>query len=409
MIIRHRIYHAEDDGSQISGGGQIPDIPIITQESNTTVVDVPISVNPAVEHAASRAISPAKDLGLAMPKLKGPKELGISDDDPKDLMRSIDNRLKGGAKAATPRGPDGKFLPKDSTPAPKTEVVQPQAAPKATPVAKAPPVKPAAAPQKIKIGDEEKTPEEWAQTLAELKGAKPEQAKPEQTEQPESKATDAPADDDDAKEQQFLEAFAESMGYTQDEIDDVLATGDPKKFSALIGRAMLDIRKSFADQINRQFEQIDAQLNGMAPLTDLQKQIEAARNEATFLNSNPDIAQHEQGKEEMQKVRAEYRTSYDTVKAKVANGTASQGEKGWLMLYESLTPDQQNEQVAQHVRSRLGIQKGATLTPAPAAKKPTAPASKPFGGDRPGGAGAGTKTLTRSEQIAQELANYTGG
>lgn len=410
-IQRNRILWAEDDGSTMSAAG-VGDIPIITQESATTIVDVPIVSNPGVEKAAAKAISPAAELGLAMPKLKGPKELGLTDDDPKDVMASIQGRLKEGQKGATPRGPDGKFLPKDGgTPAPKAKVVTPQKTDSTPPTAKPAAVKPAApvgTPQKIKIGDEEKTPEEWAKAIADLKAGKTEKPAEPATEA----KTEAPAEEDEAtKEAAFMEAFTKTMGYTQEEIDDVLATGDPVKFAKLLGRAVLDIRRSFADQINRQFEQIDGQLNGLAPLTGLQKQIEQHRTETEFLTANPEIREHPQGQEESRKVMGEYHANYDTVQQKVASGIATPAERHWAGLFEAMTPEQYNEQVALHVRSRLGITKGVAPAPPAAEPKPkTTPPAKPFGGDRPGGGGAGTKTLTRSQQIAAELLNHqTGG
>jgi len=400
--------------------------------TNLSVPEIPPANTPIVEDVnITSPINAADELGLALPGIQGPKE-ALGSDSSEELAR-MEAHMKG-ESGERQRGPDGKFLPADGKQpadakpaAAKPATAKPVAAkPVATPKAV---TQPPVAPAKIKIGDEEKTADEWKAHFDELKNpksaaAKPEAAKPEAPKEP----TDA---EKQQQEQQLKEkriAFITKQGETFNPADygldvtpeqwDQVLVGGPEAVKALMGIIGKTIAASHAisrewtgETVGRVLDQRD---EALAPILKQHEAIKEYQRDQDFLGANPEIKAHATGLETARNVRREMHDYYDTIQQKLATGTATADEILHAQVYEKATPEQFEASVAQYTRQRLGLQPGQ-VPAAPAATKPATPPpvakpaapSKPFNGDAPGG--GSTIPSQESDQARQlrEMREYS--
>jgi hypothetical protein len=396
---RHLFLAPDADTSTVGGDLAIPVIP--PSAPPPSVTDVILGDNPPVEtSSAVKAIEKP-----AAPKTKGPEDFGMESPD--------QSAERAGLKEGRERGPDGKFLKKgesSATPQPKA-VVKPAATKPATPakpvVAAAPSPAPVA---KVKIGDQEKTAEEWAKELADLK-TKAETATP----APKEPVVIAPVETDEQKaaaqkaqkerEDKFIETI--SAQYELDpanggEYDQLLAGGPvgAKKFATMLARAEMKGRQFAADQVNKLADDFNAALG---PILNQHETVQTLMADNAFLTAHPDIKSNPKGLETYQNVKKQMTDGYEAIQAKIKAGTASKSEQGWALQYEDMSKEQLQNDIAEHTLAILAKQPA----PTPAVVKPTSPpkltvVERPLGGDRPGAAAA-PQTESAERRLAREV------
>lgn len=403
--MKTHIFFAPDIDAATGGAATAPMAASIESVSHTSSASAPKEVDLS-STAKPKPISAIEKLGLDKGRIQGPKDALGSSATPKATIKAEVKRLqnKFTPKHIVPRtdisppakpmvkaperqrGEDGKFLPVEGEP--KTVIAEPKIE---TP--------------KIKIGDEEKTAEEWA---AEFKALKEPPKTPET--KPVEQKKDEPADKEraaaelKAQREAFITEEAKRYTPTQEEFDSMLAKGDAATFGKYFAQLAADLREWTVENVQPHLTRLD---NDMKPITEQQKQIREYESERDFLGQHADIKANSKGIEEARKVRGELSGYYDTIQQKIAQGTASAQEQEHARLFEQATPEKFNADVAFYVRQRLGIKEGTPPTPAPvsapAATTPPAPTPqpKPPGGQAPGGTGAPIQLSEQQKHIAR--------
>lgn len=390
---RFPIFFAADDN--ISGAGVA--VPVIPPPSAQPVIEVNLAPD-------TRRVDAAAELGIDT-GIRGPADIFGEDEAPE----KVTERIEAGTKRE--RGPDGKFAKKeDAAKEPAKEAANPTPKPvaKVTAPAKVEP------PTKIKIGDEEKTAEEWAAYHKELsdKAAKVEQpAKVEEVKgepEPEDIAAQQKQVRDDW-EKKTRETYAKFKP-TQEQVDKALASGNPDELYEMFTlKPMLameeNIRLWVQNSVNPLLDDFGQQLN---PLATSQQQMAQYQAENQFLDENPEIkaavtadparlAVHRQVNEEL-------RQEMDYLSKYTADNPANAVAKNRL---DALTKDFLGE-MAKETKARYAATGVATAPPAPVpAPKKTMPAERPLSGDRPGAAAA-LKTESREARLAREVNEHQG-
>lgn len=361
-----------------------------------------------------------KDLPKETRKVRGPTDFG--------MPSAEESSEEMGLTPKRERGPDGKFLPKGpkqpesspSTQQPKAKATAPPAAQKPTPTAQ--PVKAASqistaapvAPAKVKIGNEEKTAEEWAAHFKELQEkagapAPPNGWKPPEpaTKTPEETAAETAAQKE--RETKFVTERAKEYVTTPEDLDILLAGGPKAVEWHAMDRAKLEMRtRQFAaDQVNKLAEHYDSILS---PILAQNQTVQGLMQETAFLGAHPDIKSNPKGLETFREMKTTMESGYQAIQAKLSAGTATRSEQAWGMLYEDMTPEQRMESIAEHTRAKLAtIMPSPVATPAPAKPAPqqvkpnSANVEKPLGGDRPGGGAATPNAETAEQRIRREV------
>jgi len=390
------------------------DVPVIDSPAGPAITEVVLPIGGAKE------ISAVKSLGLDDSPddgVRGPADIFGDDESPDAVTARLEE--SSGMKPTPKRGEDGKFLPADdkkaaAKPAAKKEEAKPAA--KATPTAKTttPPVtKPSIAekpaePQKIKIGDEEKTAEEWAKHYADLK------AKAEGTQQPakadekqdDTKATEKQTAEAKEREQAFIKrTAAENYALTEDEMDTILSGGPEaaSMFAQKLASAEMRARQFAANASEQLFAEI-------APILEQQRLIAQYQAEHSFLAANPDINGHAEGLATYRYLANQMESGFQDIQTRAEQGKATPQEQLWAQAYADLrnNPEQLRSDLAYYTREALklpapgsaqAIQQQQQVKPAPAKKEP---AERPLSGDRPGGA-TPTRTESSEARLAREL------
>lgn len=382
------------------GGIEVPVVPA----SIPSVTEVILGSNPAVEN------SPAVQAAEAG-RTKGPQDFGMETPDESSERAGLKERA---------RGADGKFVAKDPVAQPTT----PAAKAPAKPVAKAPapPAKPAVAkpvapapPAKVKIGNEEKTPEEWE---AHFKALEEKASKPPETPAIAKAPTpDAPekteqelAAEAQQKEQDFLTRAAQGYLLPEAELDEIIAGGPqaPAKLATLLARAEMKGRQFAASAIDRAMEEFETRFGELEGVRDNYQRVQEVMKETSFLNANEDIKTHPEGLKTYREVSKQMHDAYASIQAKIEAGTASKTERGWALQYEDTKPEDLDKAIATYTREALAklAPPAPPTTPAatPPAKPavPEVPAEKPLSATRPGGAGT-PRTETSEQRLAREV------
>lgn len=402
------------------GGLNVPVIPAAAPK----VTEVQLPSQPAIENSpAVKAVKPAGGV-------KGPQDFGEESAD--------DSRTRMGLAKDSPRGPDGRFLPKGqkeaAKPAPKAgekpaEPAQPPGPPKATPVAQKPAAakpaptqaQPAAQPQapvtKVKIGGEEKTAEEWEKSFKDLqakaKSASDEALKalaPEPKESPKPAPTpEEAAAAQKARETKFLADTTPSYAIAPEEWDRMLA--DPnggQMFAQHLAKAEMRGRQFTAHQLEAAYKEIDGIREEFKPLLESHGQVARIMEEHAVLAANPELKDNPKGAETFRKISAEMRDGRAAIEKKIASGTASGTERGWALQYDDMTQDQRNEAAAEHAKTELAKIHVEQAKPThPPQLKVMPPAERPLSADRPGGQSV-SRTETSEQRIAREALAAAG-
>lgn len=389
---RFPIFYAADGDTVAAGGLAVPVIP-------------PPTAHPVTEvNLAPTKVDVAKEIGVDT-GVRSPAEI-FGEDEHAKVNEEIDK-----AFGKRERGPDGKFLPKNGD---KPSEAKPAAKAPEKPAAKAPTPEPAA-PAKIKIGDEEKTADEWAAYHKELADKAATIEKPAETAKPDAAAKIEPKPEEIAAEQkqerdEWLSMTREKYSKfkpTQDEVDKALASGDPDKlFEIFTLRPMLameeNIRLSLTHGVNREIARLDGQLS---PITSSQQQLAQYQAENQFLDANPEIKSvisADPAKMSVHRqVNEDLRQEMDDMKTLLASNPANARAKSRL---DALSKDFLGE-MARETKARYasgGVATPTTEAAKTAPKKQAAPAERPLSGDRPGTSTA-IKTETKEQRLAREM------
>lgn len=336
--------------------------------------------------------------------VKGPADLW--GEDPEQQMAEAQAKMSGEERE---RGPDGKFLPKKKEgeqPDPAVKSVKTKAAKSAAEAPKPPAVKPPA-PAKLKLGEEEKTADEW---LAEMKALREQANKPAET-------TPEPTADDKAKAAETEKQTAEKRtaflakaaeGYTmKPERLDLILGGGPEAAKALaeeLARVQLDTREWMAEQHRGVMDDLRAELQ---PLLDQHRSVQQFGEEHQALNSNPQLKAHPEGLKLYRQFKEEYAKSYDDIQARTLSGQeVSPQEKAWAIMYGSQTPEGIRDSVVQRAiaeAAKIPLKTNGNGAPAKIETKPPLRITKPQNFDRPGGAAPAVKTESKDGQLVREL------
>lgn len=392
---RFPIFFAPD--SDIAGAGVA--IPVLPPPVAQPVTEIDF---------ANDKVDVAKELGIDS-GVRGPADIFGEDEAPAIVAERIEEGL-GNRK----RGADGKFLPKETKEEPAKPVVKPEVA---KPAAKAatPPAKVAAAPPpKFKIGDQEKTAEEWAAYHKELSDKAAKTEKPAESAKVEEAAkTDPKPEEIEAEQKARRDAWYESAlkEYlpSQEDFDKMLANGDPRAYAESFVKVEENLRKWAISTFGPHL----TELNGaLTPIATQQAQMAQYQAENQFLDSHPEIksvvtadpaklAVHRQVNEDLRQ-EMDYLTKF------TADNPSNTVAKTRLA---ALNADFLGE-MAKETKARYAASGVAAPTPAPAAAptpvaKKAPPAEKPLSSDRPGTASS-IKTEGNEARLARELNEHQG-
>lgn len=390
-------------GASPTGGPITIDVPeIAPATSSPTIEDVDLGSSPAAERAYG---------------VLGPKEAGF--DDGTEEMERMEAHMEG--RAVRERDPaTGKFLPKAKKPEeenllPKKAEPKPaaakvaKAAPK--PVAKDPPHP--SEPAKFKIGETEKTAEEWAAEFAALKSQAEAATKPAPVETPKKEEPPAPKPEEiAAKEAEKFEAFVkrEAPSYAMDpkELDDILAGGEKaaQAFAVVRAKDAAKVRQWAAGEFNRIIKNLKSELD---PIREHHQRVAEYTGDQRFLEANPDIKSHPKGYETYRAKKQEFEDGLKRIEKAISEGTADERDKAWALLRRDRTPEDFELDLAHHTKLELAKLPTEPAKPAPQVERKaevSKAASKPFQQDRPGGGQSAPSTESSDARQLREMEAY---
>lgn len=383
-----------------------PPAVIETPNAPLTAEAIPAAVPTGITEVTigTGPIDAAAELGLTLPKVLGPEKL--LGEDPEQTADDFAAATGGERRARDPQ--TGKFLPKEGEPAKPAAKAKPVAKVAAPVLPKAPDPAPVVA-AKVKIGDVEKTPEEWA---AHVKDLEAKANAPKLPETPAAPAKPDPTPEERTAAQQKADADFINGAATDryqikpEEFDQILAGGPEaaKQFSAALAKVEMNARKFAAAHLN----EVHAMLE---PVLAHQRQIAAYQAEQGFLAANADIAANPAGADKYREINSAHHDYYDAVQQKIAQNTASPTERAWATIFDAMTPEQFHADIASKTRAALGSLPtpvaapiAPEVVPKAAPKAPVARAT-PLNGDRPGGVTA-PSTQTAEAKLAAAVMNY---
>lgn len=372
-------------------------------------IEVPESASVAADYKVED-VNLAPDAGVI-----GPKE--AMGDDGTDEMERMEANMEG--RPVRERDPaTGKFLPKGQKTEEKNLVPKKEEKPVAKPAAKKPAPKPvetkpepAKEPAKIKIGDQEKTAEEWAKEFSDaqekLKAAeavsKGQQQPPEKKEQVTERKPEEIEAERAAKVTDFLSKASKQYEMKPEELDDILA-GGPKAvtaFATSLAKVEANTRQWAVEEFNQVLKKM---WDKMDPLLKRDSALSEYQREHSFLTDNPEIKDNPKGYETYQTVRKEMQDGEIRIREQIKNGTVSEQDKRWLEWHDTFTPEQVMESIARITKERLaGLPKSEEPKPEPQKIQKTPAASKPFNGDRPGGSQSAPSTESPQARQLREM------
>jgi hypothetical protein len=408
-----RLLYAPDAAN--SAGGASPTAAPVT-------IDVP-ELPSAASGATTETVELSTPVTDAVYGIKGPAD-ALGDDGVEEMER-MEAQMEG--RPVRERGPDGKFLPKGmkksdeeilrgkeakAKPTEKPAAKAPaKPAPKPVPIAKKPePIPPA----KVKIGEEEKTAEEWAREIAEARAklaagpAKPEAAPtPEPKEEPPAPKPEEIAAKEAARMTDFVKRESPKYKISPDELNTILAGLDdaPEALANVLVKVEASTRQWAAAEFNKVLTNIS---KNMAPLIEHHERLSEYKGDHSFLESNAEIRDHPKGYETYRKVKSDMAAGYARINAAIAAGTASPVDRAWHTIREAQTPEQLNAALARLTKDELAKLETPMEAPAPkpeAERKPhvSSAATKPFRGDRPGGGNAGLAVESEQARHVREM------
>jgi hypothetical protein len=325
---------------------------------------------------------PIRQAGVKTSKVDVAKELGLSEA-PSDAINREAKRIRDehGKFVKTPKG----FGEEEPPPAPKLGEPTPEKTAKAKPAAPAEVKTDPAPPAKIKIGDQEKTAEEWAAWHKELeeksKAKLPEEKPPESAEvkKPEKTPDELSAEQKQRRDQWFTETV-KSYSPTEQDLDVILSGGKPAvaKLGELLASVAERERQWFSDSVQPFLDKLDGFDGRIAPVIEQTELATRYQAEHDFLTSNPDIKGHAEGMKTMREVAELLHAEHDGLAQTIAanrdpsNATLKRylewANERVKTLEENFIPE-----LAKEVRYRLSLSAAA---PAPKVDPPT-PATAP--------------------------------
>lgn len=406
-----KLYFAPASES-LAGGA----VPVVPPASTPTITDVNLTAGGAKGTSANEAlgVKEAKpDTGV-----RNPSDI-FGDDQSNENVQEI---IKNWGKDGRPRDDQGRYIDEGkgtsrkakaaAKPAQKPAQTQQPASQTPKPVAQQP--KPAA-PQKIKIGDQEKTSEEWAAHFKDLetKAAPKTEPKGEVTQPATNDQTNA---EDAQREEAFITRVSAELKpqfkISESDYDIILAGGEEgaEKFAEMMAKAA-----ALGEMRARQFSAWQAeQMEGkLSPLSSHFQTVERTMQETQFLGDNPEIKAHAEGLETYRTLRTQIESSISDIESKIAAGTATKQEQGWHLLYADDWKQNMNRELATQVKEKLGLNEAPPPPPTPTGTQQrqhgspvAAPAIKerPLNSDRPG-AQAPVKSSTNEQSLARNFAN----
>jgi len=364
----------------------------------------PSTPAPAPEQATRPTIAEVKTPSRPDPKVVSVREaLGLSKS-PREQVKKMTEELKKRVAPETfkPKSPANAPKPKPAPPVAAKPAENPEVDPDTLkPEPKPEPPAPAEKP-KIKIGNEEKTAEEWEQHYADLQN-KIEAKAQEKIEDPQK--LEAPIKSEEDLDREFIESTAAEEGITAEEFDQAMAQGNPEILNRKIAQMRLADRKLNAQWAKGLRDEIAA----LRPALEMAEKVKQFEAEQAFATAFPDVVGHPEGKATREAVKAELAEHVNFLTWKRDNGKATPEDTAFLDLHAK----DPNTLIAFNTRKRLGLDLSGKTQPAAPAPSP-APASvaaapaqtrpAPPAGHRPGGAGTPQAVSPQQAIIAKARA-----
>lgn len=384
MKLKFPIFYAPDGGA--TGTIEAPGVSVPVIESAAPVVEDVNIQSGGIEHI----VDDAPEFGVKSAK-------DILGEDPEETMEAADKAM---GKEARERGPDGKFLPKGVKKAPAPAVAQAKPAPK--PVAKPEPVI-----AKVKIGEDEKTPEEWQAEMKALKekaeaAAKPPEPKPDPKQTAQDEADEARAISE--QRQKFIKSEINRPDDIDEKFHDRILAGGPdglKAVKELRARDKAEQREWTANGVNALLKNLREEL---APILEREKTISDYNESNAIMANTPELKAHPKGLETYRTTKNNFETAFQTIQGK--GDSATPAEKAWALQYGAATPEDRKGAIIAAAKAELAKQpipakpNGTNGTPPP---KPPLRITTPQRADRPGGGVATPKAGSKDSQALAEM------
>lgn len=241
--------------------------------------------------------------------------------------------------------------------APKPVVKVDTAPPVQKPATEAP--KPVVAPSKIKIGDQEKTTEEWQAHFKTLedKANKPPEPK---VEAPKVDEVAKTPEQEEAELNQRREAYMQKAlphyTLTATELDGILLGGQPavEAFAKILSKVELRSREAAAHFVNQATEQFGRELDGLNPFVERSRQAQQYQTEHSFLSQHADIKAHGEGLKTMREASQELHEEHDQIAELLSINPNRPNASKLRERQESLEKDFLTE-LAKATRARLNL------------------------------------------------------
>lgn len=351
-----------------------------------------------------------------------PVDLGESAADVVYGVKGPEEILGESPEEALKKATDGE-LPK--TEVPKTKTKEPKAkVPKATPKTPAKPGEPPTTtevdqpPTKLKIGEEEKTVEDWQKELKELREKTTSKAAPDPSPNtdPDDKEVAAQKEASQKQLAERRKAWIDEQvarkddPIADDKVFDTMLAGGPeavKLFKQVRAHDKAELREFVADAINHVLGERDSALR---PIMEREKTITQYNEEHRALNATPELKTHAKGLETYRKVRDEYQAAFEGIQAKRRENKATQAELQWSDQFSQMKPEDRQKAFAEQAKAEIAkLPKDAPLNgtkngnASPSTKPPVARPTKPVRTDTPNGTSSTPSAETADQRVLREM------
>lgn len=386
------LFYAPDD----AGGGTA----VLAADSPTgaTIETSSPREMPAPEIVQPESVKekPIRQPGVKTSKVDVAKELGLKAS-PSDLVAAEAKRIRDASGKFTAKTEEKKEDPAAKLgeaavkPAAKVEV-------KPTPELVVPKVEPV----KIKIGDQEKTAEEWAAYHKELSDKAAATVVPTKVEEKAPAATPEEQQAADKKvRDDWFEKTSTRFAPDQKEFDEMIANGDANKFGQFIAKAVEDTRQWVAAMMKPHLEKLGGFDERLNPVLEREKLNDAYQAESNYLEANKDIKAHADGVKTLREVSIAMHDEYDDLQQLVAANPTSPRAAAHQNRIKELEENYE-PLITAAVKAKLGL----NATAAPVVEKPALVTAvvkvrPPAQGGQLSTSGAPKKASSDSAQIAE--------
>lgn len=390
------LLYAPDD----AGGGGGTAVLAADSPTGTTIETSPQREMPAPEIVQPPSVKEkqVRQPGVKTSRVDVAKELGLKAA-PSELVAAEAKRIRDASGKFTASEKKEDPAAKLGEAAKEKPLVKAEIKPPA-PVEAVAPVK--VEPAKIKIGDQEKTAEEWATYHKELS----EKATALEKKPIEEKATpDATPEEQQAAQKkvrdEWFDKAAERYAPDQKEMDEMIANGDRKGLGKMLARVAEDTRQWAEWRMKPILEKLDGFENPLNRVLEREQLNEAYQAESNYLEANKDIKGHAEGVKTLREISVAMHEEYDDLQQLVAANPTSPRAAVHQKRIKDLE-ENYDALITAAVKTKLGL--NAAPVTQPIVEKPPATVVKarpPAQGGQLSTSGAPKKASDVASQIAE--------